>query len=97
MMADEESQFDKISSRINGLVELSRNRMGELSENILTLNKLITAITALLVIFGVLLVMSLYIVVRLVRRLTSLRADMELIDIIPPANRTRRQEAPRRL
>ena len=97
MMADEESQFDKISSRINGLVELSRNRMGELSENILTLNKLITAITALLVIFGVLLVMSLYIVVRLVRRLTSLRADMELIDIITPANRTRRQEAPRRL
>ena len=96
MMADEESQFDKISSRINGLVELSRNRMGELSENILTLNKLITAITALLVIFGVLLVMALYVVVRLVRRLTSLRADMELIDIITPANRTRRQETPRR-
>ena len=58
--------------------------------------ELITAITALLVIFGVLLVMALYVVVRLVRRLTSLRADMELIDIITPANRTRRQETPRR-
>ena len=84
---------DGIIDEIKSLARQSSTSMGQLSANLLKLNQLVTAITTLLVIFAILLVIALCVVLKLVRKLTKLRADIELVEDLNvpiPARRNRR-------
>ena len=84
---------DGIINQIKSLARQSSTSMGQLSANLLKLNQLVTAITTLLVIFAILLVIALCVVLKLIRKITKLRADIELVENLNvpiPARRNRR-------